>query len=124
MGIAVFSILIALFLGYGAVGEFIVPGLKGGQTQPLLMGLIGIIVNLLLVTSAIALWRRWPSARMLTVIAAVSLIAFHVYGALPPHRNVGILVMLVAVAYGLILLGYTVSARGLKSRLDTSTTPS
>ncbi|HEY0081438.1 MAG TPA: hypothetical protein VGB61_01510 [Pyrinomonadaceae bacterium] len=29
---------------------------------------------------------------------------FHVYAACPPHRNVGILVLLVGVGYGLLLL--------------------
>jgi hypothetical protein len=43
-------------------------------------------------------------ARALTVVAALLSIVFHVYAACPPHRNVGILVLLVGVGYGLLLL--------------------
>jgi hypothetical protein len=34
MVIALFSILVALFLGFGAVEEFIVRGVRGGEVQP------------------------------------------------------------------------------------------
>jgi hypothetical protein len=38
-------------------------------------------------------------------VAAVLSIVFHVYAACPPHRNVGILVLLAGAGYGLLLLG-------------------
>ncbi|HEY9286377.1 MAG TPA: hypothetical protein VIP46_23190, partial [Pyrinomonadaceae bacterium] len=54
--------------------------------------------------AGLARLRRWDSARRVTIFAAVALVAFHVYAALPPHRNVGIFVALVATAYGVVLL--------------------
>jgi cytochrome b subunit of formate dehydrogenase len=115
MALALFSIMVALFLGYGAVEEFVVRGVRGGEMQPFLVGLIGIIVSVLLAISGIALWRQWPTARRLVLLAAVSLVAFHVYAALPPHRNVGVLALIVGAGYGLILLGVTASSRGMKT---------
>ncbi len=32
------------------------------------------------------------------------MVVFHVYAALPPHRNVGILILVLAAGYGLLLL--------------------
>lgn len=116
MVIAVFSILVALFLGFGAVQEFIMRGVRGGEVQPFLIGLAGIIVSLLLAAAGIAFWRRWQSARRLVLLAAVSSVAFHVYAALPPHRNVGILVLLVGAGYGLVLLWVALSSKGGKAQ--------
>jgi hypothetical protein len=104
MILAALNILVALFLGYGAVEEFWVRGVRGGEAQPLLVGLAGAFVSLLLALSGIWLWRRRPGARTLAIVAAVLSIAFHVYAACPPHRNVGILVLLVGAGYGLLLL--------------------
>ena len=112
MFIALLSILVALFLGFGAVEEFIVRGVRGGEVQPLLVGLAGIVVSLLLAASGIAFWRRGLAARRLLLLAAVSSVAFHVYAALPPHRNVGVLALLVGAGYGLVLLGVALSSRG------------
>jgi hypothetical protein len=116
MIIALISIVIALFLGFGAVQEFIVRGVRGGEVQPLVIGLAGIAVSLLLVVSGIAFWRQWPVARRLVILAAVSSLAFHVYAALPPHRNVGILALLVGAGYGLVLLGVAWSSSGRKTQ--------
>ena len=116
MVVALFSILVALFLGYGAVEEFVVRGVRGGETQPLVVGLVGIVVSLLLAAAGLALWRRRPSARGLALVAAASSVAFHVYAALPPHRNVGLLALLVGAGYGLILLAATLNAPGTKAR--------
>ena len=104
MILAVLNILVALFLGYGAVEEFGERGVRGGEMQPLVVGLAGAFVSLLLVLSGIWLLRRRSNARTLVVVAALLSIVFHVYAALPPHRNVGILVLLVGVGYGLLLL--------------------
>jgi hypothetical protein len=65
------------------------------------------LVSVLLALSGVGLWRRWPNARSLLAVAAVLSIVFHVYAACPPHRNVGILVLLVGAGYGLLLLGVT-----------------
>lgn len=108
MVFAVLNILIALLLGLGAVQELIVPGLRQQQTQPFLVGLAGIVVSLLFALSSIALWRRQDNARRLTIIAAVTSIVFHVYAALPPHRNVGMVALLIGAGYGLVLLAINI----------------
>lgn len=107
MKLALLNILVALFLGFGAVQELIERGIRGGETQPFFVGLVGIVVSLLLIVSGVALWRRRPEARGLAILAAVSSVLFHVYAALPPHRNVGLLALLVGAGYGLALLGLT-----------------
>lgn len=117
MVIALFSILVALFLGLGAVEEFVVRGVRGGEVQPLVVGLAGIVVSLLLAAAGVAFWRRHPAARRLLLLAAVSSVAFHVYAALPPHRNVGLLALLVGAGYGLVLLGVALSSGGGKARV-------
>ena len=112
MVLAVLSILVALFLGFGAVQEIIVPGIQGGLIQALVVGIAGTFVSVLLAVSGIASWQQWAVARRLVPLAAISLIVFHVYAALPPHRNVGMLALIVAVGYGLILLASSLSSRG------------
>ncbi len=116
MAIALLSILVALFLGFGAVQEFIVRGVQGGEVQPLLVGLAGIVVSLLIIASGIAFWQRRPTAHRLLLIAGVSSILFHVYGALPPHRYIGVLVLFVGVGYGLVLLGVALWSKGGKTQ--------
>ena len=102
--LALLTMVVALLIGFGAVQEFIVLGVGGGQTQPLIIGLAGTLVSLLLLVAAVALWRRWESARPIAAVAGALSIAFHVYAALPPHRNVGVLVLLIGAGYGLFLL--------------------
>ena len=111
MALAVLNVVVALFLGYGAVEELWVRGVRGGETQPLIIGIVGALVSLALAVSGFAHWRRWVNARQLTIFTAVALIAFHAYAALPPHRNVGILVLLVATAYGIVLLAVSFAGR-------------
>ena len=112
MVLAVLSILVALLLGFGAVEGFIVRGVRGGEVQPFLILLAGMFVSVLLATSGIALWRQWPMTRRLLVFAGISSVVFHVYAALPPHRNVGMVALIVGAGYGLILLGVGLSSRG------------
>ncbi len=116
MILAVLNILVALFLGYGAGEEFWERGVRGGELQPLVIGLAGASVSLLLALSGVWLWRRRPNARTLTVVAALLSIVFHVYAALPPHRNVGILVLLVGAGYGLLLLAVMFMPGGRKAQ--------
>ena len=104
MTLSLVSIVVALLLGYGAVAELWIRGVRGGETQPFVIGVIGALVSLALAASAVARLRRWEDARQLTIFTAVALIAFHVYAALPPHRNVGVGVALLATACGLVLL--------------------
>ena len=112
MVVALLSVLVALFLGYGAAEEFVVRGIYDGETQPLVVGLAGTAVSVLLIAAGVAYWRRRPSARRLALAAAVASVLFHVYAALPPHRNVGILALLVGAGYGLVLLGVGLTTRG------------
>jgi hypothetical protein len=117
MILAVFSIVVALFLGFGAVEEFVVRGVRGGEVQPLFVGLAGMAVSVLVAASGIAWWRQRPSARRLVLLAAVASVAFHVYAALPPHRNVGLLALVVGAGYGLIILAAALSSRGGKAQV-------
>jgi hypothetical protein len=98
------TLLVSLLLGAGAAQELVVRGVRGGETQPFAVGAAGILVSLLLAASALALWRRWPGARRLVLAAASLSVGFHVYAALPPHRNVGGLALLIGAGYGLALL--------------------
>lgn len=108
---AVLNILVALVLGFGAVQELLVPGLRGGevQVQPFFIGLAGTVVSVLFIISGVAMWWKWPSARRLAIVTAVSSILFHVYAALPPHRNVGLPALIIGAGYGLVLLVITLS---------------
>ena len=93
-----------LALGGGAVQEFIVPGLMGGQTQALLVGLAGIVVALLCLSAVWLLWKESAGARKLAAVSGALTIVFHASAALPPYRNVGILALLMGVAVGALLL--------------------
>jgi len=116
MILAILNILVALFLGYGAAAEFWIRGVRGGEAQPLVVGLAGAFVSVLFALSSVGLWRRWQNARALAVAAALLSIVFHVYAACPPHRNVGILVLLVGAGYGVLLLGVMFMPGGRKAQ--------
>ena len=113
MILSLLSILVALFLGFGAAQEFFVRGVEGGEIQPLFIGLVGIAVSVMLATSGIALWRRWPNTRQILIASGISSVLFHVYAALPPHRYVGILALLIGAGFGLVLIGFSFTS-GLK----------
>jgi hypothetical protein len=115
MTLVVLNILVALVNGFGAVQELIVPGIWGRQVQPFLMGVGGIIVSVLFIVSGVAMWRKWPSARRLAIVTATLSILFHVYAALPPHRNVGFPALIIGAGYGLVLLIITLSSKGKKA---------
>ena len=110
MVLAVLNILVALVLGFGAVQELIVGGLRDPEAQPF-MSLAGIVVSVLFIISGVAMWRKWPSARRLAIVTAVSSILFHVYLALPPHRKVGWPALIIGAGYGLVLLVITLSSK-------------
>ena len=114
MVFAVLNILVALLLGFGAVQDLIVGGLRDPEAQPF-MGLAGIVVSLLFLISGVAMWRKWPRARRLAIVTAVSSIVFHVYASLPPHRIMGLPVLIIGVGYGLVLLVITLSSKGKKT---------
>ena len=114
MTLVVLNILVALVNGFGAVQELIVSGIGGRAWQPFLMGVGGIIVSILFIVSGVAIWRKWPSARRLAIITATFSILFHVYAALPPHRNMGWPALIIGAGYGLVLLIVTLSSKGKK----------
>lgn len=98
------NMLVALLTGFGAGQEFIIRGIRDRQMQPLLISLVGIIVSILFVTSGIAMLRRWPTVRRLITLTGALSILLHVYGALPPHRNMGFVALIVGAGYGLVML--------------------
>ena len=116
MIVAVLSILVALFLGFGAVQELVVRGVRGGEAQPFVVGSVGVIVSLLLAVAGVAYWRRGARARRLLLLASLASVAFHAYAALPPHRNVGAPALLVGVGYGLALLAVALNVKGGEAR--------
>jgi hypothetical protein len=102
--IGTLGVLVAALLGFGAVQELLVRGIRGGEVQPLLVGVGGTLVSVMLALAALAWWRRRAGARRIAVVAALAVIVFHTYAALPPHRNVGLLALTMAVTYSLALL--------------------
>ena len=98
------NLVVALLTGFGALQEFIIGGILNRQMQPLLISLMAIIVSILFVISGVAMLRRWATTRRLIIVTGTLSILLHVYGALPPHRNMGILVLIVGAGYGLLML--------------------
>lgn len=116
MILAVLSILIGLLTGFGAVQEIIVRGIIDREIQPLIIGLAGTAVSVLFLISGIAMWRKWPRTRRLVIVTAILSILFHVYAALPPHRYVGPVALIVGAGYGLVLLIVTFSSKGSRAQ--------
>ena len=102
--VGIIGVLVAAALGFGAVQELVVRGVRGGEVQAFVVGLLGAVVSLSLGLAALAQWRRRTGARRMAIIAALAAIVFHAYAALPPHRYVGMFALLIAVVYAVILL--------------------
>ena len=98
------NLVVAALTGFGALQEFIVGGILAGKTQLFLLSLAGIVVSVLFMTSGIAILRQWQTARRLVLATGVLSILVHVYGALPPHRIMGYVALLVGAGYGLLML--------------------
>lgn len=98
------NLLVAISTGFGALQQFLIQGIRHRQMQPLVLSLIAIIVSILFITSGIALLRRWPTVRRLITLTGTLSILLHVYGVLPPHRNMGFFVLIVGAGYGLVML--------------------
>jgi hypothetical protein len=98
------NVSVALLTGFGALQEFLVGGILDRKTQPFLLSLAGIIVSVLFMVSGIAILRRWSTARRLIIATGTLSILLHVYGALPPHRIMGYVALLVGAGYGLVML--------------------
>jgi hypothetical protein len=98
------NMLVAALTAFGALQQFIVRGILDRQRQPFLLSLTGIIVSVLFLISGIAMLRQWRSARRLIIGTGTLSILLHVYGAMPPHRNMGYVALLVGAGYGLLML--------------------
>jgi hypothetical protein len=112
MILAVLSIVVGLLTGFGALQELIARGIIDREVQPLIIGLVGAAVSALFLISGVAMWRKWPNPRRLLIVTGILSIIFHVYAALPPHRNVGPMALIVGAGYGLVLLIVTLSSKG------------
>jgi hypothetical protein len=82
----------------------IVFGIIDHEVYPAIIGTIGTVISVLFLVTGIALWRKWPSTRRLAIVTAVFSIVFHVYAALPPHRNMGYPALIIGAGCGLVLL--------------------
>ena len=98
------NVLVALALGFGAVQEFVMGGILGGKVQPFLLSSAAIVVSVLFIISAIAMLRQWTSVRRIVLLTGVLSIVTHIYGALPPHRNMGYLALLIGAGYALVMM--------------------
>src|SRR6476646_12236791 len=104
MILAVLCFLVALLTGFGAVQELIVGGIIDHEVYPAIIGTIGTVISVLFLVTGIAMWRKWPRTRRLTIVTAILSIVFHVYAVLPPHRTVGALALIIGAGFGLVLL--------------------
>ena len=98
------NILVALTMGFFAVQEFAISGIRDGRLQPFVLSSAAIMVSILFIVSAVAMLREWTTARSLVLITGVSSLLVHVYGALPPHRNMGYLALLIGAGYAVVML--------------------
>lgn len=112
MILAVLCILVGLLTGFGAVQEIVVRGIIDHEVYPAIIGIIGTIISVLFLLTGIAMWREWPSMRRLAIVTAILSIVFHVYAALPPHRNVGPPALILGAGFGLVLLIVMFSSKG------------
>lgn len=102
--LVVFNVLVALALGFGAVQEFVVVGIGYGLLQPFLLSSAAIVVSMLFIVSAVAMLRQWPAGRALVLLTGVLSIIIHIYGALPPHRNMGYPALLLGAGYAFVMM--------------------
>jgi hypothetical protein len=98
------NMLVAVPMVYGAGQEILARGILKYQTQPFLLSLAAIVVSILFVTSGIAMLRRWSTARRLIITTGMLSMLVHVYGSLPPHRNMGYPALLAGAGYGFLML--------------------
>jgi hypothetical protein len=98
------NILVALSTGFGAVQEFVIGGVRVRQIQPFLLSSVAIGVSVLFLISAVAMLRRWVAVRPLVILTGTLSILLHIYGVLPPHRNMGFLILIIGAGYGLVMM--------------------
>jgi hypothetical protein len=98
------NILVALVLGIFAVQEFAIRGIRDRELQPFFLSSAAILVSILFIISAVAMLWEWNAVRSLVIITGVLSLLVHVYGALPPHRNMGYLALLIGAGYGVVMI--------------------
>ena len=109
--------VIGFLLGLGGLQELFIRGIWNGELQPLLIGAAGALVSTMLLLAALAIWRRWSHWPRVATLAGALSIAFHVFGALPPERNVGLLAMTMGIGIGIALLIFTMRRRAPELQL-------
>lgn len=100
--LVVLNIVVAFVLGYPAVRELAVRGARDGQL--LFLGSAAILVSILFIISSVAMLREWAAVRSLVFITGVLSLLVHVYGALPPHRNMGYLALIIGAGYAVVMI--------------------
>ena len=98
------NMLVAALTGFGALQELLAGGLFDRKAGTLLLSLAAVFVSLLFIVSGVAMLRHWRTVRRLMMATGFLSILLHVYGALPPHRHIGYLALLVGAGYGLVML--------------------
>ena len=98
------NVLVALALGFAAVQDVATRNIRDGQLQPFVLSSAVILVSILFIISAVAMWREWTTARSLVLITGVSSLLVHVYGVLPPHRTMGYLALLMGAGYAVVMI--------------------
>ena len=101
--LSVLNILVAFVMGFYAVQEFAVH-IRDGQLQPFFLSSAAIMVSILFIISAVAMLLEWTAVRSLVFITGVSSLLVHVYGALPPHRNMGFQALLIGAGYAVVMI--------------------
>ena len=109
--------VIGFLLGLAGLREFLVDGIWNGQRQPLLVGAAGALVSSLLLLAAMAIWLRWSRWPRLASFAGAVSIVFHLYAALQPEHNVGLLAMAMGVGVGVALLAHVRRRRAIPLQL-------
>jgi len=96
------NIIVAFVLGFPAVREFASSGIRDGRLFFLIVA--AILVSILFIISSVAMLREWTAVRSLVFITGVLSLLVHVYGALPPHRNMGYLALLIGAGYAVVMI--------------------
>ena len=104
MALAILNLLFALLLGFGAVQDLAIRGVRDSEVKPFLLSSAAIVVSVLFIISAVAMLKNWSNVRGLVIVTGVLSILVHLYGALPPHRIMGLVALLVGVGYAAVML--------------------
>jgi hypothetical protein len=116
MILVVLCFLVALLTGFGAGQQIVVGGIIDHEVYPTIIGTIGTVISGLFLVTGIAMWLKWPSTRRLAVVSGISSVVFHVYAALPPHRNMGYPALIIGVGFGLVLLIVMFTSKGKRAQ--------